>query len=491
MKKFLLPVLFSLFAACEDSSSGSLFFESSSSEAESSSVRMMCPENLPDDYICDPRDYEVYRTVNIGALVWTAENIRFNVEGSLCYQDQDSNCVKLGRLYNWSQGMGFESKFLRNYSEDQIKRPYHQGICMPGWHIPDTLEWKYLFNYTDVGEVDPYGFNLVYGGMYNIYFFTYWFREAHYFSSTESDELDYYVDRQQDSFFNPDVPPSRVYRYIVYPDRERYDSESKSHAISLRCVKDTLLMEMIFSSNTLVELSSSSIESSSSSVELSSSSVESSSSESVCAYIEKENWKYLNPDIEYEVFEDERDGNCYKSVLIGDLIWMAENLNYADSSTTPVLIGANYCIGGNSDSCQLYGRFYTHMAALEVCPNGWRLPTLADFKDLQKNASDPALKSTGWEWKNSPATNTSGFSALPVGIYVNEKVYCSVEDECEFTEGFSGYGNLVNIWLESVVSGINIEHARYIIMWDSDKSTDRVEQDFRIFGMNVRCVKQK
>ena len=80
---------------------------------------------------------------------------------------------------------------------------------------------------------------------------------------------------------------------------------------------------------------------------------------------------------------------------------------------------------------------------------------------------------------------------MPVGIYVNEKVYCSVEDECEFTEGFSGYGNLVNIWLESVVSGINIEHARYIIMWDSDKSTDRVEQDFRIFGMNVRCVKQK
>lgn len=36
---------------------------------------------------------------------------------------------------------------------------------------------------------------------------------------------------------------------------------------------------------------------------------------------------------------DERDGKTYKTVKIGDQTWIAENLNYADSTKTPSLKG--------------------------------------------------------------------------------------------------------------------------------------------------------
>jgi len=47
----------------------------------------------------------------------------------------------------------------------------------------------------------------------------------------------------------------------------------------------------------------------------------------------------FNPDIDYGTMTDERDGKTYKTVKIGDQIWMVENLNYADSTKTPSLKG--------------------------------------------------------------------------------------------------------------------------------------------------------
>ena len=46
---------------------------------------------------------------------------------------------------------------------------------------------------------------------------------------------------------------------------------------------------------------------------------------------------YLNPEIKYDSIVDTRDGQVYKTVKIGDMVWMAENLNYVDSVKTPIL----------------------------------------------------------------------------------------------------------------------------------------------------------
>ncbi|MDR3000768.1 MAG: hypothetical protein LBU89_05835, partial [Fibromonadaceae bacterium] len=57
-----------------------------------------------DGKLVDPRDGQRYRITKIGELLWMAENLNYKVADSLnswCYDDDDSNCEKYGRLYDW------------------------------------------------------------------------------------------------------------------------------------------------------------------------------------------------------------------------------------------------------------------------------------------------------------------------------------------------------------------------------------------------------
>jgi len=121
-------------------------------------------------------------------------------------------------------------------------------------------------------------------------------------------------------------------------------------------------------------------------------------------------------------FIDPRDGQTYKTVKIGNQIWMAENLNYATSS-------GSWCYNDNSDNCTKYGRLYNWVTAQSTCPIGWHLPSDDDWhklalsldpnsvnEDIESHIAGGKLKSiTGWNSPNASATNESGFSALPGG----------------------------------------------------------------------------
>jgi uncharacterized protein (TIGR02145 family) len=91
----------------------------------------------------DSRDSKEYEYITIATQTWMAENLNYDVAGSKCYNNSESNCDKYGRLYDWAAAMGLASTCNSSTCNSQIQ-PKHQGICPDGWHIPSNADWNTL-----------------------------------------------------------------------------------------------------------------------------------------------------------------------------------------------------------------------------------------------------------------------------------------------------------------------------------------------------------
>ena len=143
----------------------------------------------------------------------------------------------------------------------------------------------------------------------------------------------------------------------------------------------------------------------------------------------------------------DRSGNSYKTVRIGNQVWMAENLRTTRfNDSTEIYHGidnwgslnqASYCWFNHNeeDYGYKYGALYNFYAInheKNICPNGWHVPTDLEFSELQSILypnSGSKLKDNGfahWQSSNTSGTNESGFTALPSGYrgglggYLNE-----------------------------------------------------------------------
>lgn len=115
-------------------------------------------------------------------------------------------------------------------------------------------------------------------------------------------------------------------------------------------------------------------------------------------------------------FTDPRDENIYRTVKIGKQRWFAKNLNLA----TPT----SHCYEDKSENCERYGRLYKWDEAMKVCPNGWHLPSRAEFDTLVSIAGEleafRSMRRDGDEdWHSQlgdfGGTDEFGFSMLPAG----------------------------------------------------------------------------
>lgn len=373
--------------AVPPSSSSSKPVETSSSSAKADGSEYDATANT----LKDLRDGKVYRTMQLGVQTWMAENLNFETKGSLCYHDSAEYCAKYGRLYPWSVAMdsmgiwGANGKGCGFGSTCPSKYPV-RGVCPSGWHVPTQMDWTVLFEEVGgssiAGKVlksisgwsgrgdntgtDDFGFSALPAGHYTsvegldgkagtVAFFA---------SSTERDKN------------------SSYYVYLDYKDEARFSNCDETAGLSVRCVMDD-----------------------DGSISPSSSSGNSSSSE-----LKREQ---CDVDTDGNCFKDERDGQTYRTVIIGTQTWMAENLNYAYTGVpykyeNDASDSISWCYGNDPAYCAKYGRLYTWAAAMDsvgawtenskgcgygkacsptypvqgVCPSGWHLPTEEEFRTL-------------------------------------------------------------------------------------------------------------
>lgn len=173
-----------------------------------------------------------------------------------------------------------------------------------------------------------------------------------------------------------------------------------------------------------------------------------------------------------EFFRDIRDGQVYKMVKIGSQTWMAENLNYE--------LPESFCLANENENCIKYGRLYTWEAAMKACPDGWHLPTKAEWGELfdtvsQHLAIDLALKSSSG-WKNEKnGSDLYGFSALPAGTMFIDSYGTRYK-----SEGFGVY-----FWSSTRYD----KNDAFSMSLHDERDGGNLFGMNKKAGLNVRCVK--
>lgn len=163
------------------------------------------------------------------------------------------------------------------------------------------------------------------------------------------------------------------------------------------------------------------------------------------------------------------DGNVYKTILIGDQTWMAENLKvtrFNDGSAIPLILDSNewnnlttpgFCWYDNDSvvNKEEYGGLYNWYAVNtgKLAPIGWHVPSDQEWWTLffflgNVPVLGAKMKETGTEHWMSPnvgATNSSGFTALPGGCriinrqfdYLGQYGYWWASTEMTLSQGWS------------------------------------------------------
>lgn len=215
-----------------------------------------------------------------------------------------------------------------------------------------------------------------------------------------------------------------------------------------------------------------------------------------------------NADIDSVVFQEtgtvtDIDGNTYKTIRIGDLWWMTENLKttkYRDNTDIPnetvnatwagLSTGAYCYYNNNAANGETYGALYNWYAvddARGLAPTGWRVPTDDDWKALEMHlgmsqaATDNTgsrgtdegrkLKSTS-SWSSGNGTDEVGFTGLPGGFRSPTTGYTDLNNKATFWSGSEGDSG--EAW------------RRLLVNYNSQVNRDDISKQA---GFSVRCVK--
>ncbi len=170
---------------------------------------------------------------------------------------------------------------------------------------------------------------------------------------------------------------------------------------------------------------------------------------------------WLQPNQDLITITDQRDGQSYKTVLIGKQHWMAENMNYRMS-------GSN-CYDNHPFPCRRYGRLYAWESVANVCPQGWRIPSDQDWNRLYRYLGNNSIDAYAALIKGGG----SGFDAQ-FGGWLTQN------------ETFRHAGNRAYYWSATTTDS---ENARYYRLDKNNKAmtSDATEKGL---GFSCRCIKE-
>jgi len=209
---------------------------------------------------------------------------------------------------------------------------------------------------------------------------------------------------------------------------------------------------------------------------------------------------------------DSRDNQEYRTVRIGDQVWMAENLKaikFNDGTPIPLvkketewqnLKTPGYCYY-NDDSktfMPVFGVLYNWYAVNtgKLCPVGWHVPSAAEWTKLTRFVGDSIdwikkgdtvpvrevagkiLKQYGnahWSFADTiTATDHYGFRALPGGERTVYGLFWGINEE--------------GSWWSSTENDVDTRDAYNREMYYNLDGVTNIEQ-YKQFGLSVRCVK--
>jgi uncharacterized protein (TIGR02145 family) len=220
---------------------------------------------------------------------------------------------------------------------------------------------------------------------------------------------------------------------------------------------------------------------------------------------EKEN---LTGNIKFEIraiainlsgtYTDSRDGQMYKWTIIGDQVWMTENLSatkfndgssmtlITDNSVWKDLNTPAYCYYNNSSSNSIYkGVLYNWKTVQsgKLCPIDWHVPDYSEWITMLINlAQDNNTQPIRNNLSSSP------YILFDVGA-IFEDVLSKLASGIRKKDGeFTGIGYQYSWWSATQELGGHFEKAWYIshIYQDTVVKVETIEKEL---GLSVLCVK--
>ena len=411
--------------------------------------------------LIDERDGQIYKTIKIGEQTWMAENL--NYAYSLPTSKKDSSNINnkkteskeiYGKLYRWSIAMDSAAIFSLDGKGcgNEVNCTSQPSKGVRGV-CPEN--W-HIPNESDIKNIIDYSKE---SNDKLIWLEHYWF-----LTENEDNEFKTEMELLYDSFWTSEQLDNGNAKGLYFKTYKiSTNSTPKPVAYPVRCVKDDEKFH-----------------------------------------------------VEHGEMTDERDGQVYKTVKIGNQWWMAENLNYAyikPMETNFVRNGStSFCYNNEPDSCKKYGRLYMWDATMDcvdkdideefecneyhddnfnthgICPENWHIPSVNEWKTLQNIVNNFAtdLKSTSSWLDDGNGSDILGFGILPAGYYMN---YEGRKVE------FAKIGQQACFWTPRQTTNLldcpycYQDYAFPICFSSTNKNFLSFKQELKIYAFSIRCIK--